>query len=206
MRVLVAHNLILDCTLVPVPRLVLDVTIDQRVLGEDFAHQEFLGQSKRINVSLCNVNELCLRVVAKVVVTEERVAADLMSNLERHFVKRLLVCVEADSNCAVYDEVHLQDFLFLVVDHIFVLLVAEMTRLQSKGHVVEELTVLVLLGIEEEAEVVEYVVEEVVDDNASLNLAWQGIDELVVLLNLAEPIVEPVVLEVLVDLAIERVG
>ena len=149
------------------------------------------------------MNELCLRVVAKVVVTEERVAADLMSNLERHFVKWLLVSVEADSNCAVHDEVHLQNFLFLVVDHIFVLFVAEMTRLQSKGHVVKELTVLVLLGIEEEAEVVEYVIEEVVDDNASLNLAWQGIDELVVLLNLAEPVVEPVVLEVLVDLAIE---
>ena len=126
-----------------------------------------------------------------------------MSNLERHFVKWLLVSVEADSNCAVHDEVHLQDFFFLVVDHIFVLLVAEMTRLQSKGHVVKELAVLVLLGIEEEAEVVEYVIKEVVDDNASLNLAWQGIDELVVLLNLAEPVVEPVVLEVLVDLAIE---
>ena len=65
------------------------------------------------------MNELCLRVVAKVVVTEERVAADLMSNLERHFVKRLLVSVEADSNCAVYDEVHLQNFLFFVVENIF---------------------------------------------------------------------------------------
>jgi len=42
-------------------------------------------------------------------------------------------------------------------------------------------------------------------DYASLNLSRQRIDELIVLLNLAQSIVQPVVLKVLVDLPVEGV-
>ena len=149
------------------------------------------------------MDEFGLRVVAQVVVAEEGVAADLVGDLERHLVQRLLIGVESDSHSAVDDEVHLQDLLLFIVDDVLVLLVAKMAGFQSEGHVVEELAVLVLLRVEEEAEVVEDVVEEVVDDNTSLDLARKGIDELIVLLHLAQPIVQPVVLKVLVDLAVK---
>ena len=118
----------------------------------------------------------------------------------------LLVHVIADSNCALEDEVHLQNLLFFVVNHTLVLFVAEVARLQTEGHVVEELAVLVLGWVEEEAEVVKDVVEQVVHNDAALYLPWQRTDELVVFLDLTEPIVGPEVLEVLIDLAVERVG
>ena len=78
-----------------------------------------------------------------------------------------------------------------------------MSWLESKGDIVEELAVFVLLRIEEEAEVVEDVIEEVMDDYAALDLPRQCVDELVVFLDLAKAIIGPEVLEVLVDLAVE---
>ena len=205
-RVLVAHDLVLDGTLIPVPRFIPDVAVDQWVLREDLAHEEFLRKSKGINVGLCNVHKLSLRVVAQVVVAEEGVTADLVRNLERHFIEGLLIGVEADANCAVNNKVHLENLFFFVIDDVFIIFVAEMARLQPKGHIVQELAILVLLRVEKEAEVVENVVKEVMDDDASLNLTRQGINELIVFLDLAEPIVQPVVLEMLIDLAIEGVG
>ena len=81
-----AHDLILDGALVAVARLVADVAVDQRVLGEHFAHQELLGKGERLNLDLGNVHELGLGVVAQVVVAKEGVAADLMRDLEWHLV------------------------------------------------------------------------------------------------------------------------
>ena len=204
--VLVAHDLVLDGALVAVARLVADVAVDQRVLREDFAHQELLGKGKRLNLNLGNVHKLSLRVVAQVVVTEERVAADLMRDLEWHLVQRLLVGMETDADSAVQDEVHLKHLFLLIIDDILVLFLAEVARLEAKGHIVKELTVLVLLRVEEETEVVEDVIKQVVHNDAALDLARQRIDELVVLLHLAQPVLPPVLLEVLIDLAVERVG
>ena len=62
------------------------------------------------------------------------------------------------------------------------------------------------MGVKEEPEVVKYVIEQVMDDNSSLDRIRQDIDELVVFLYLIETVVGPVVLEVLVDLLIERIG
>lgn len=78
-----------------------------------------------------------------------------------------------------------------------------MSWLEAEGDIVEELAVFVLLRIEEEAEVVEDVIEEVMDDYAALDLPRQCVDELVVFLDLAKAIIGPEVLEVLVDLAVE---
>ena len=78
-----------------------------------------------------------------------------------------------------------------------------MTRLQTESHIVQELAVLVLLWVEEESEVVEYVIEQVVNNNTTLDLARKCINELIVFLDLAEPVVGPEVLEMLVDLAVE---
>ena len=149
------------------------------------------------------MDEFGLRVVAQVVVAEEGVAADLVGDLERHLVQRLLIGMESDSHSAVDDEVHLQDLLLFIVDDVLVLLVAKMAGFQSEGHVVEELAVLVLLRVEEETEVVEDVVEQVVHDDAALDLARQRVDELVVFLHLAESVVAPVLLKVLIDLPVK---
>lgn len=120
-------------------------------------------------------------------------------------VEGLLVRVVSDSNGAIEDEVHLKNFLFLVIDHVLFFLLAEVAGFQAKGNIVQELAVLVCLRVEEEAEVVEDIVEEVVDDDTSLDLPRQSIDELIVLLHLAEPVVLPEVLEVLVDLPVQTV-
>jgi len=101
MRVLVTHDLILDGALVAVSGLVSDVAVDKRVLREDFAHEELLGEGERLDIVGGDVDELGLRVVAEVVVAEERVRADLVRDLIRQLVQGLLVRVETDSNRAV---------------------------------------------------------------------------------------------------------
>ena len=78
-----------------------------------------------------------------------------------------------------------------------------MSRLKAESNIVEELAIFVLLWIEEKAEVVEDIIEEVMDDYTALDLPRQRVNELVVFLDLAETIIGPKVLEVLVDLAVE---
>ena len=120
-------------------------------------------------------------------------------------VQWLLIGVIADADCTIKDEVHLKDFFFLVIDDVLVFFLAEVPWLKAECNIIEELAVLVLLGIEEEAEVVEDVIEEVMDDYAAFDLPRQRINELVVFLDLAKAIIGPEVLEVLVDLAVKRV-
>ena len=125
-----------------------------------------------------------------------------MSDMEGFLVERLLVRVVTNTDCSVENEVHLEDFFLFVIDHVLFLFLAEVSRLQAKGNVVEELAVLVGLGVEEEAEVVEDVIEQVMNDNAAFDLPGKGVDELVVLLHLTQSIVLPEVLEVLIDLPV----
>ena len=125
-----------------------------------------------------------------------------MRDLERLLVQRLLVRVVTYAYKSIEDEVHLEDFLLLVIDDVLLLFLAEVARLESEGHIVEELAVLVRLRIEEEAEVVEDVIKQVMDDYAAFDLSRQRINELVVFLDLTQAIICPEVLEVLVDLAV----
>lgn len=120
-------------------------------------------------------------------------------------VQRLLVRVISDADDAIEDEVHFEDFLLLVVDDIFLLFLAEVARLETEGNIVQELAILVGLRVEEETEVVEDVIEQVVHDDATFDLPGQRIDELIILLDLAEAVVLPEVLEVLIDLPIETI-
>lgn len=170
-RVLVAHDFILDGALVPMLGLVLDILVDEGILGEDLAHQELLWKSKGLNVCLGNVHKLSLRVAAKIVVAEERVGADLMRDLERFPLKWLLIGMEPNANCSIEDEVHLKDFFLLVVDDLLVFLLWKVTRLQTESHIVQKFAVLVFLRVEEESEVVEYVVEQVVNNDTTLDLS-----------------------------------
>ena len=79
MTELVAHDLILDRGGVAMLGLILDVTIDLRILGEHLAHQELLGEGECIDVGLSDVDEFSLRVAAEIVVTKEGVSANLVS-------------------------------------------------------------------------------------------------------------------------------
>ena len=70
----------------------------------------------------------------------------------------------------------------------------------------EELAVLIFLGVEKESEVVENVVEEVVDDNSTFYWSWKSLDEFGVFADHVQSIIHPVVLEMTVYLAVEGVG
>lgn len=73
MAELVAHDLILDGRLVAMLGLVLDLLVDQWVLGEDFSHEELLGEGESLDVRNGDMDELSLCVRAQVVVAKERV-------------------------------------------------------------------------------------------------------------------------------------
>ena len=83
MAELVAHDFILDRGGVAMLGLILDVTIDLRILGEHFAHEELLGEGKRIYISLSNMDKFSLSVTTEVVVTKEGVCSDLVSQAVR---------------------------------------------------------------------------------------------------------------------------
>ena len=68
---LVAHDLVLDGALVAMARLILDLTVDEGVLGEDLVHQELLGQGKGLDLGLGDVHEFSLSVAAQVVIAKE---------------------------------------------------------------------------------------------------------------------------------------
>lgn len=126
-----------------------------------------------------------------------------MSYMERLLVKWLLVSVISNTNGTIQDKVHLEHLFLLVVDHVLFLFVTEVAGFKSKSNIIEELAFLVLLRVEEESEVVEYVVKQIVDDNSTFDLSRKRIDELIVFLNLAEAIVCPEILEMLVDLPVK---
>ena len=105
------------------------------------------------------MDELWLGVTADVVVTEEGIRVDLVRQVVRLPIQRLLVGVVTNANSSTQDEVHLEDLFFFVIDDILFFLVAKVARFESKGHIVQEFTLLVLLGIKEEPEVVEDVIE-----------------------------------------------
>lgn len=109
----------------------------------------------------------------------------------------------SDTDCSVKNKVHLKDFFLFVIDDVLFFLIAKVPRLESEGHIVEEFAILVLLRIEKESEIVEDVIEQVVNDNATFDLPGQCVDELVVFLHLTESIVCPEVLKVLIDLPVE---
>ena len=83
MAELVAHDLILDCGGIAMLGLILDVTIDLRILGEHLSHEELFGEGERVNICLGDVDKFSLRVTAEVVVAKEGVCADLVSKAVR---------------------------------------------------------------------------------------------------------------------------
>ena len=95
-----------------------------------------------------------------------------MRDFKWFLVQWLLISVIANADKSIQNEVHFEDLLFFVINDILFLFLAEMTRLEAESDIVEKLAVLVRLRVEEETEVVEYVIEKIVHDNASLDLPW----------------------------------
>ena len=118
---------------------------------------------------MCHINKLRLGIVANVKVAEEVVLSDEVSQFVPVFLKRYLIEVEANTDCSMEDEEHLYDFLFFVIDYIFIFLVLELTRLEPKCDIIEELTICVLLGVKKESKVVENVIKQVMDNDDSLH-------------------------------------
>lgn len=111
----------------------------------------------------------------------------------------------ANADCAVDHKVHLNDFFLFVVDHDPLLLFHKLARFQPKSHIVEKLALFVLLRVEKEAEIVEDIIEEVMNNDAPLDRLGQDGKEFAVFLNRGEPIVGPIVFEMLINLAVELV-
>ena len=107
-----------------------------------------------------------------------------MSCLKALLLKRLLIHVVSNTNLPLCDEIHLQYFLFLIIDYVLILFLAEMPWLKTKGYIVKELALLIFLRVEEEAEVVEHIVEEVMDDYTSFDRTRQSIDKVIIFLDL----------------------
>ena len=67
------------------------------------------------------MDEFCFGVMAQVVISKERVGAQEVSCLKALLLKRLLVHVVSNTNLTLCDEVHLQYFLFLIIDYVLIL-------------------------------------------------------------------------------------
>ena len=82
------------------------------------------------------MNEFCFGVMAKVVISKERVGAQEMSCLKALLFKRLLVHVVSDTDLPLCDEIHLQYFLFLIIDYVLILFLTEVPWLKTKGYII----------------------------------------------------------------------
>lgn len=118
---------------------------------------------------MSDVYKFRLGIVADVVVAKELISWQEICQLVSLLVQILLVEMVTNTNCSTEDEIHLKYFCLFVVDYTLLFFVNEFSRLQTKGNIVQELAVLVLLWIKEEAEVVEDVIEEIIDNNCFLD-------------------------------------
>lgn len=99
---------------VAVLAVILDLLEDLRVLREDLPHEELLTQCESFDLRNGNKNELGLKLVAQVEISEERIRVEALHDDVAVLVKRLLVQVVTDTHIARHDEVHLLDFFLFV--------------------------------------------------------------------------------------------
>ena len=79
--------------------------------------------------------------------------------MESCFLEGLLVHVVSNTDLSLCNEIHLEYLFFFVVDHIFVFFFTKVPGFQPKSNIIQEFALFVFLGIEEEAEVVEDIIE-----------------------------------------------
>ena len=93
-----------------------------------------------------------------------------MRDLKRFLVEWLLIRMVANAHESIQDEIHLKDFFFLVIDHIFLLFLTKVAWFQAERNIIQKLTILVRLWIKEKSEVVKDVIEQVMHNNSSFDL------------------------------------
>lgn len=126
-----------------------------------------------------------------------------MSNFVARTLQWILIKFKTHSNCSRNYEIHFEYLFFFVENNVFVLFAAEKSGPQSKSNVIEETSIAVLLWVEKSPKVVKNVVEEVVNDNIPLDGIRQRSNELIVAIKMCQPIVHPIVFEVLINLTIK---
>jgi hypothetical protein len=180
------------------------VFVDLGVLPEDLSEHEFLRERKCVNSLGCDVKELRCCIKAQIVVTNVRTLSSRVRKSEPILLQRLLDGCVPDPNASAENEIHFEHLLLLIVDQSFINILAEVAGLQPVGYVVEELGIPVALRVEELLKVLEDVVEEVVNNDGTLDALGQSVEEFVVFADLAQAVVGPEVLVVLVDLPVQR--
>ena len=105
------------------------------------------------------MDELCLSVIAQIVISKKAIWAQEVGQVEPGSLKRLLEEMVANTDRAADHEVHLEDLFLFVIDYLLILLVEEMSWFEAECHIIQKLVILVGHGVEEESKVVEYVIE-----------------------------------------------
>jgi len=100
-------------------------------LAENFPHEEFLRERKRLNSSISNIEELTLQVLSQVEITKVFVSLDKLSKfvLVGAHAGSCQVSRESYSYLTRCDEVHFGHFFFLFVNQIFIVFCVEFARL-----------------------------------------------------------------------------
>lgn len=181
--------------MVAILSIILNLPIYHRILRKHLPHQEFLRQRKRFHFSLRQVHKFRLQVVTHIIVTKKRILLQIKGQpVLLTLDQRLLKHVETDPHSPRYDEVHLEDLLFFIVDHALIRVTTKMSRFQPKGHIMQEFTIPVFLRVEEETEVVKDIVKQIMDHNPLLNTPRQRLNKLIIL-HMSQPIIRPIILK-----------
>ena len=125
------------------------------------------------------------------------------TNLKLLFRETLGHQIVTDANVSLDDEVHVRYLIFFVNYQVVTIGLIEFLGLEAKANVVQELGLNVLVGVEEVAELEDYIVKQVVDKYMSLYLPWTLVEVLIVFVHAEEAVLCPVVGEVIVNLADE---
>ena len=114
--------------------------------------------------------------------------------------------VVSNSDHSLLDEVHICNFIFFIKDQLVVLSVLEFCWLQSKANVVNELGTDVFIRVKENSIAENDIIEQVMQHNVSFYYSRTLVEELVVLCDRGQPVICPVVREVLVDTVDQHLG
>lgn len=173
-----------------------------REFRKNFTHQEFLLQWESFHILDNLVAELWWNVKEDVVIAEKAVLSQIVSDLVIFLVLRLLIEVISDPYTSTNNEIHFEYLFFFVVDNIPAILCRELAWIQTKCNFVKEFGVCMLLGVKEDAEVVENVIEKIVDYDSTLDGPWKSVHKFIFRLNLGQAVVSPIVREVVIYLVV----
>jgi len=114
------------------------------ILSKYFLSEELLWKIDSFNSSHGQVDEFRFLVKANVVVTNDRTCVALNGNIELILWKTLSHHVVPNANLSLLDEIEICNFVLFIEYELLVIQTFELSRLESKADIIEELRVLVL--------------------------------------------------------------